>query len=99
MCYGCYEDYGFPTCVSPAVLDAAAKMDACDPFGDLHVVIDDWNIEDEHIEWCRAKPGLIPLDRAAIDALAALTLDERAAAMAIRDGYLLPDGTRHPDWV
>lgn len=56
MCYGCWEEAGKPTIDTPAVRAAAAAIaevyeHSC-VGGNLHVVLDDWNLEDGNLEFC-----------------------------------------------
>jgi hypothetical protein len=89
MCEGCYRDYG-----SPKPDDAAravvplidAVYDDGGVGGGLHVVVDDWNLEDEHLIWCLGQ-GLSEDERQCAEALLALSLEQRAAALAIYDGF------------
>jgi hypothetical protein len=57
MCRGCWEEYGECVIDSPSIRAAAAAMDAVYEFhcagGNLHIVLDDWNLEDESLEFCR----------------------------------------------
>jgi hypothetical protein len=113
MCYGCYEDYGFPALVSDKTLAAADLVkrlfDLSCVGGNLHIVVDDWNIEDSNLAFCAecvarsvaGKPGrydttdpeTVAAEVACLSALQALTIEERATALAIYDGYLSRDGT------
>ena len=123
MCYGCWEEAGKPTTDTPAIRAAAASVIAlyehpnCIVGGNLHIVTDDWNLEDSNLAFCRhciEHAGQMPLDgstfpahlhynerkranpdppdqlaveQTCLDALAALTEDERYAAMALADGF------------
>lgn len=59
MCYGCWEEAGFPKFDSPKIREAARlvttlyEMPDGGVGGNLHIVTDDWNLETEHLEWCR----------------------------------------------
>jgi hypothetical protein len=37
---------------TPAVRAAARAVAEVDPYGNLHIVVDDWNIEDENLDSC-----------------------------------------------
>ena len=74
MCYGCWEEAGKPQIDTPAVVDAAAAVEAVYEHscvgGNLHIVLDDWNIEDSHLEFCSQcidGAGVMPLDDNAAD--------------------------------
>lgn len=61
MCDGCYAEYlgeYGAVSVTPRMIELAARLRAFDdtPEG-LHIVIDDWNIEDSHIIWCLSGDG------------------------------------------
>ena len=109
MCEGCWIEHGRPAIVSEATKRAASAIKAVfdeNPVGgNLHNIIDDWNVEDDHIKggleelaaFDRAgvgrphsfdQPGLREVERACLAALAPLSVDERASALAIHDGYL-----------
>lgn len=94
MCEGCWDSYlkldmhGQPV-INDRVLAAVPLIRNGDPFGPLHIVIEDWNLDDENLAYCRAECAGDP-DEPLLDALTALTLSERATAMAIADGYLQP---------
>jgi hypothetical protein len=103
MCYGCYEEMGSPKIVNDATTLAARLIDRVYDFsgagGNAHVVLDDWNLEDNDIRWCLTE-GLamgaafgdskeqMNEERACLEALLALSKDERASAMAIYEGWL-----------
>lgn len=88
MCYGCYIEAGSPTVMSQAVLAIAPRLRKADPYGACHIVVSDWNLEDEHIEFCRDEPEASDEDRTLMTDLLALSEDERHTAMALADGYI-----------
>ena len=56
MCYGCWAEMGYPTSTSEAVAHAADLMRVALDYpvgGNFHIVVEDWNVEDDHIEYCR----------------------------------------------
>lgn len=81
--------------VTPQIRAAVAAIDAMydqhPTGGAMHVVTDDWNIDDDSVEWCgqdeRAALGgpMDGLERACFGALRRLNEDERATALALRD--------------
>lgn len=121
MCYGCWTEADRVVIDSPAVREAAQAVAAVYEHscvgGNLHIVLDDWNIETEHLQWCskvidgagvmpdedtmadchkrynaekRANPDppeQLAAERRCCDLLLALTLDERASALALHDGF------------
>jgi hypothetical protein len=66
--------------------------------GNLHVIIDDWNIDDEmtapyapaHGHWMSltGPPHLLAVERRCYDLLATMTLAEQASALAWHKGYI-----------
>ena len=123
MCYGCWTEAGKPQIDTPAVRAAAAAVaevyeHSC-VGGNLHIVLDDWNIEDDNLEFCRgciegkgAMPGIeegsphwafnerrranpdppeqLAAEQKCYELFKALSLDERSAALALRDGFWEP---------
>lgn len=45
--------------------------------GRLHIVLDDWNLQDGHIRWCQDENQLTAAEASIAERLLALTLDER----------------------
>jgi hypothetical protein len=100
MCIECWEEYGRPAIVAPAVetaADAVNDMYVIHPVGGaLHIVTDDWNLEDEFLDWCAScenlechgKKRLNAWEQRAFDTLRLLTINERATALALAHGYL-----------
>jgi hypothetical protein len=103
MCEGRYEEYGRPSIVNAKTLAAAALVCKVYEFscggGNLHIVLDDWNLEDDNIEFCsrqianggyegRDSAEELAVERECCDAFAAMTMDERASALALYDSYL-----------
>lgn len=88
MCLECYESYGAPRIATDATRHAARLIEAADKFGALHCVVEDENYDDPCLAACRSDPfsPLTPLDEACLEALEALSLDERVAAGAIANG-------------
>lgn len=69
MCYGCWEEVGKPTIDTTAVRAAAEAVAAVYEYscvgGNLHIVLDDWNLDDGNLEFCRQcieGAGVMPLD-------------------------------------
>lgn len=97
MCYTCYTEYGLPKIDNSYVRNAASliKKLMCASLH-LHIILDDWNIEDEHLDYCN---DLIEKDngetceshlteeRTCINALRYLSIYERVSALAIAEGY------------
>ncbi len=102
MCYGCYEEAGFPAIVNEKTKAAAALIDKVYEFscvgGNAHIVVEDWNLEDDNIRWCLdealktnvhgADAAQLAAESACLEALLMLSGDERASAMALHEGFL-----------
>ncbi len=86
MCDSCWKEYGSPRITSKAVIDAVNSIE--DLYkehalgGRLHIVTDDWNVEDEHLEWCKEQ-GLNDIEQRCFQLLKPLCIKERASALAI----------------
>ena len=56
MCYGCWEEAGKPAMDTPAIRAAAAAVAAVYEHsgvgGNLHIALDDWNLEDSNLRFC-----------------------------------------------
>lgn len=97
MCEGCYAEYGSPT-IRNEKTDAAAALIArvyeqnC-VGGNLHVQLDDWNIEDEFFDEFtvhhESSDAALAVERQCFDLMKSMTLEERASALALYDGYLV----------
>lgn len=106
MCYGCWqealEDAGLtsvdPDVISPEIVAAAEAVRALYEFncvgGPMHIVTDDWNLEDGNLASCAEQIKAEehePTRLAALDAywaLAPLTEFQRAVALAVWEGFL-----------
>jgi hypothetical protein len=113
MCYGCYEEAGSPAIVNEKTLAlkslAERVYDFCPVGGNLHIVLDDWNLEDDNLAFCRGvitrvragqpdkyddtNPEQVAAEDECLTALEAMTEEERYSALAIWDGYLVPGQT------
>ncbi len=60
MCIGCWIDYGCPTLSNETTRDLAERIRKTDEYGALHIVIDDWNLQDDHIKWCMELEYITP---------------------------------------
>lgn len=103
MCYECWQEYGSPKIVTDRVLETVKAIERVYDFslvgGGLHIVIDDWNLEDARLDFCKeyiAKPDYDEcreqqeVEQACLELLYSLNLDERASALAIHDGFFEP---------
>lgn len=108
MCYACYEDYGKPTLVTPEIQEAARLIDKVYEFsgvgGHLHIILDDWNLGVDSLDFCdrniaagrdEVSPEQIKAEEECLSALWKLSVQHRAAALAIHEGFLTPS----PPWT
>lgn len=90
MCSGCWAEAGAPVVDTPAVREAARLVAALFEHsavgGTAHVVVDDWNLEDEHLEWCMGQSVAGSPEAKCLDALRLLGPAERASALALQAG-------------
>jgi len=109
MCYSCFEEYGRPVVMTEKVAAAVPLIrgvyDFCFVGGLLHVVLDDWNLEDDCISGCveSAAAGtyerpMTDTEKACAELMLSMSEDERATALALFDGFINPDGTPHKDY-
>lgn len=94
MCHGCWEEAGKPQIVNDKTLQAADAVEALYMWhpsgGGMHIVTDDWNCEDQDVEWCKrhmAEEGCDQYERDCLDAFLACTEEERYSALAIESGF------------
>lgn len=84
MCMSCWEDEGRPWDASDTARKWAGAFGEADPFGALHIVVSDWNLDDACIAHCRAGTT-DPAERALCDALAEMSEAERWACAILSD--------------
>ena len=91
MCGGCWDRHGRPQIQSPEVRAAAeavsAVYDESCVGGNLHIVIDDWNIEDDHIDWCENDAEMTAAEQECARLFRQLSEAERRSALALHEGY------------
>lgn len=102
MCIGCWEKHGSPKIVNEKTTAAVdlirAVYDANSVGGNLNIVLDDFNVEDLDLEACRVFIDTYDdnqyqwycdaeAERACLNALLAMTVEERVSALAMYDGY------------
>lgn len=100
MCYGCWEEAGKPTIVNDRVLkavEAVKKMyETHSAGGGLHIVTDDWNLEDDNVKWCReymtTKYKADASEMACLEAFEALSEEERYSTLALEQKFFVPAG-------
>jgi len=92
MCDKCWETAGSPRIETPEVHAAVACIDPVYDEsavgGHLHILLDDWNVDDDDLEFCEkdADPGLTVAEAACLAAFRLLTPDQRMSALALHDG-------------
>lgn len=100
MCFGCWEEYEKPENDSAeirATVVAVAKVyEFSSVGGNLHIAIDDWNIDDDSLDSCErfikensheASAEQIQAEKYCLELLRQLTEIERASALARYDGF------------
>lgn len=102
MCVSCWIKRGSPNVQNERVYNAVSAIesvyDSHPTGGNLHVVLNDDNVEDHHIAGCMF--GILRFDKcemACLVALLPLSVDERATALGIFGGYI--DREVAVDWV
>lgn len=79
MCLGCWDEAGRPFKVTDAVTKWVPEFRETDGFGPLHIVVEDWNLDDYCIGFCKKQADASPEEIALLDALTAMTEEERWA--------------------
>lgn len=107
MCINCWEEGYDSAKIDTAVTRHAAKLIAgvyeyAGAGGRLHIAIDDFNLEDEDIEFCAREikesidAGLLDdpdeaeqleAEKICCDYLSKMTTEERASALSLHDGF------------
>jgi hypothetical protein len=100
MCIQCWNECGRPEIDSAAVREAAAAVaevyrHSC-VGGNLHIALDDWNIEDGNLDSCASSirenvhegdPEQLEAESRCLALLRALGEDGRASALALHEGF------------
>ncbi len=86
MCLGCYEEAGSPEPTAEARA-LGARLREIDEFGGCHIVVSDWNLEDDHIDFCIEYDATTDSEREVMRALKTLPEEQRYAAMAVASAY------------
>lgn len=101
MCYACWTEEGQPKIVSEKTRRAASLIGEVyrhrGAGGNLHIVVDDWNHEEENVQWCLERilentnndpEEQIKAEKECAEFLLTLTDEERLSALAIHDKLL-----------
>ena len=104
MCDSCWREYGSPkidTVKTRAAAEAVKTLYDCNFLGGfMHIVVDDWNLATNHIEWCLGiaqeqnddyahlnTPGAREASLQVGRLFLGLNEKERAAALGLADGF------------
>lgn len=96
MCIGCWQRCGSPVINNDKIRDAVKLIEEVYFYngagGNLHVQLDDWNIENEFFENYKLFDASIcdeqkDAEIKCFNALKLLTLEERASALSLYWGY------------
>lgn len=103
MCENCYhEEYGAPTGITEKAVLAASLIRQLYQYaptgGRCHIVVDDWNLEDSNIQFCRDAIAAEKQSKGVtqellheenlLGLLADMPISERAVSLALADGYI-----------
>lgn len=101
MCQGCYLEYGQPSLNSKEINRAAQLIriiyQESGTGGPLHSILDDWNLENEHIEfhenWLTEREAnysnrLAQSSRELLEIFKKMTVPERASSLAHAEGFI-----------
>ncbi len=99
MCYGCWEEKGKPSIYNEQIKEAALAVSKVFELskvgGNLHIVIDDWNLEDSALETCErfiredfeSYQGEIEVEKHCLKLLNIMSESERASVLALYEGF------------
>lgn len=103
MCIDCWKERGSPAIVNEAIAQTARLINNVFEHhhggGNLHIILADWNISDDDIEFCRQLliSGKYPTPRKELKAEAMclqafkqLSESQRATALALQAGFISP---------
>ena len=97
----CWKQYSEPKIVNEKTTKAATMIKQVyeyNPVGsNLHIVLDDWNLEDNHVKEClnwigenvhKSTPEQIEIEKELANMMLAMNMAERASALAISIGWV-----------
>lgn len=94
MCQGCWFEMGQPKIDNPKVRQAAALVtklyEEQAVGGRWHIVTDDWNLEDDHVQFCADSVDhefASSVDGELGPLLLSMTEAERGSALALHEGW------------
>lgn len=82
MCEACWNEAGRPAVDTPLVRAIGRKAKEIDPVGACHIVVDDWNVEDSHIQGCLSRPEATADELEWLRLMMAASVEERLSALA-----------------
>ena len=103
MCHGCWVENGMPSLITDVTKEAARLVDEIYGYadggcgGNAHIVVDDWNLDDDDIKFCIKAANKNEWDfsddqiKAELDCLnfmLKMSEPERYSAMAIHEGHI-----------
>lgn len=98
MCIECWKELGKPKMRTPQIERCAELVDELYQFnpvgGHLHIVTDDWNLEDHSVEFCRKYvEEQEPTEQTHVEAqiiqlMQPMSEEERGAVLAISSGFV-----------
>ncbi len=105
MCQVCWAELGAPADWNAAVATGVRlarevyKQPRGSAGGNLHIVLDDWNLENDNIRYCMdtneiVLPGrtidttLTPVERECAEHFLTMSMDERGSVLAVLDNYV-----------
>lgn len=98
MCYACYEEYegDYGCTITPAAIAASDLISAVYEVhaagGYAHIVVDDWNLGDDSIDFCLNETDIDDVCHECLVAMKELPMPERIAALALYDQFVdLPE--------
>lgn len=85
MCAGCWEEAGRPVADRMETNRLALQVNWVDAYGPLHHIVEDWNVEDEHLVNNSDHP-LTDFEQEIVEGMRKLPLAQRYAALALANG-------------
>ena len=101
MCFNCYKELNKPAIINATTVYTAFLIEHLydspggGAGGNLHIVTDDWNIDDEHLDFCsdlikecETQERRITIEKMIIKNMREMSIEERASALAIYNNYI-----------
>jgi hypothetical protein len=105
MCLACYKSMGAPVDIcatTQQAVDAVREIYQWSSVGgNAHTVVDDWNLDDEYVEYCLNETHWINKHasnaektavRLALMLFKDMTIDQRATVLALKEGFISNGG-------